>query len=259
MRRKPETCFFVILFEGRTGSSFTVSCLNSHPNVLCYPEVLAHRSAKEQRQLLKHIFLGKPLERLPFVMLNKRYFHGGIVPVQPLQCVGFKTKLQDVARVSKFHGYLHDHNFRMIYLRRRNLIKSALSMLNAHRLVQKFGQGHWNASHKEQVQGAMYVSPDDLLAELTVRIRHEVWHQRFFDLYAGKKRVFFYEDLVRDARAFLEGVQDFLDVPYHDLKGVFLKNTPDRLTDAILNYDEIYALFEDTCFERFFEEEDTDV
>jgi len=45
-----------------------------------------------------------------------------------------------------------------------------------------------------------------------------------------------------------------LGVDDAEMEGRFLKNTPDRLEDAILNYDEIRHLFVGTYFDRFFEE-----
>ena len=38
------------------------------------------------------------------------------------------------------------------------------------------------------------------------------------------------------------------------VQGTFVKNTPDKLTEVIQNYDEIYALFSGTSFESFFKE-----
>lgn len=43
----------------------------------------------------------------------------------------------------------------------------------------------------------------------------------------------------------------FLGVERNPLQGRFFKNTPDKLQDAILNYDEIRHLFLNTYFERF--------
>ena len=250
--RKPKAGFFVIIFEGRTGSSYTVSCLNGHPHVLCYPEVLARENSPLQKKILNGMIDGAAIEQISSAWINPHYFHTLPTKRDVYQTVGFKTKLQDVWQVSQFDSFLHQHKFRLIYLKRRNLIKSALSMLNARRLVGKYGDGNWNASHKEQVQGAFYVPPDALIAQLQKRIRLEAWHQRFFDLYAENKQQFFYEDLLEDEAKFMRRLLSFLDVDDKTVQGLFFKNTPDQLEQAILNYDEIRSLFVNTYFERFF-------
>lgn len=253
--RFPKRCFFIIVFEGRTGSSYAVSCLNSHPDIFCYPEILAHHSAIEQQDILTRLADGEKIEKSAQVNLNPMYFHGGMKQAGVLQAVGFKAKLQDIWRVSDFYDYLYRYRFRLIYLKRRNIIKSALSMLNAHHLVREYGDGHWNASRKGQVQGAFYVPPDDLLTQLQERIHLEKWHQRFFDLYEEDKIQLSYEDMLQDEGHFMSRMLGFLQVQQNTLRGRFLKNTPNRLQDAILNYDEIQRLFLNTYFERFFDDD----
>ena len=46
---------FAILFPGRTGSSFLVSCLESHPEVLAEGERLVRRSARWQERWLQFL------------------------------------------------------------------------------------------------------------------------------------------------------------------------------------------------------------
>lgn len=252
--RKPKQCYFVIVFEGRTGSSYTVSCLNSHSRILCYSEVLAQRPGILQKKILKGLTDGAAIEKRFSMRLNPTYYHGEIQTTDSLDAVGFKTKLQDLKDIVGFDAYLHQHDFRLVYLKRRNVIKSAISMLNAKRLVQKYGDGHWNASQKKQVQGAIYVDPDALLAQIKRRIQLEAYHQRFYGLYGGKKQVFYYEDLLQNEQVFLQELVGFLDAPPESLAGGFLKNTPDLLSDAILNYEEIQSLFRNSHFDRFFDE-----
>lgn len=254
-QRKPSQDFFVIIFEGRTGSSYTISCLNSHPNVLCYPEILVRRPHHIQKEILDGIAQGHAIEKWPQVIINPRYFHALPADKTSFEAIGLKTKLQDVKSVSHFFDYLHKHKFRLLYLKRHNVIKSALSKLNGRRLVKKYGDGHWNALRKEQVQGAFYVPPNALLTQLEERIRFEKWHQCFFELYQGYKKQFYYEDLLRDEKHFMLQVLNFLDVEDCALQGRFFKNTPDALQDAILNYDEIRKLFSNSYFDRFFVED----
>jgi len=60
--------------------------------------------------------------------------------------------------------------------------------------------------------------------------------------------------LLSDREVFFQDLLGYLGVDAVPLKGAFLKNTPDRLSDAIRNYGEIRSLFSGTCFERLFDE-----
>lgn len=250
--RRPSKCFFAIIFEGRTGSSYVASCLNSHPDVLCYPEILDHRNARSQMAILELLFDGRPVETLNPYAKDRRYTHGSIQQKGHLQAVGFKTQLQRVLHLQHFFGRLRGNGCKLLYLKRRNVIKSVLSVCNAQRLHRRYRL--WNAEYRDQVQGALYIEPERFAEELYRRLQIERGHELFFEAYDLEKRIFYYEDLLGDQEAFFHHLLAYMGVDFRDMKGTFLKNTPDRLSEAIINYEEIRSLFAGTHFEQFFEE-----
>jgi hypothetical protein len=252
--RIPSKTFFAIIFEGRTGSSFVVSCLNSHPKALCYPEVLQDLGARKQEKVLQLIVSGEPLEHFVPRAVQPAYFHGPVQPGPGLASVGFKTKLSDVCRLGWLGTALAEDDFRLVYLKRRNIIKAVVSELNANRLREKFGMGVSNARSEKQVLGPLHVDLGQLVAKLRRRIRREEMHEEFYRKYTRHKIRLHYEDLLGDQSRFLARLLDFLELDDQPMKGRFLKALPDRLREAIQNYQEVKHLLAGTHFEQLLDE-----
>ena len=101
---------FVILFEGRTGSSYLVTSLSEHPNVragweeLVRLKALGHEAQAEwTRKALTAPLIGR------------------------FGAVGFKTKLRDIADPTQFSQLMRDRNVKIIHMQRRNRVKVAIS------------------------------------------------------------------------------------------------------------------------------------
>ena len=251
--RKPSRGLFTIIFEGRTGSSFIVSCLNSHPNVLCYPEILADSGPAVQKKLLKALIEGRPIEAINPKVAQPRYFHGDVNGKTDLQRVGFKTKLNQIGyrRLEAFHYFLERHRFKLIYLKRRNIVKSVLSLYNAERLRKKYRSS--NAENEHQIQGPIYIDPERFIQDLERREKLERAHEKFYQAFGLDKQIFYYEDLIQSQNLCLSHLLAFLGVKGIPLKGKFLKNTPDSLCDAVLNYEEFHKRLSGTRFEHCLE------
>jgi len=252
-RRVPER-FFLIICAGRTGSSYLVSCLNSHPHVLCYPEVMADQGPRIQARVLTGIVEGEAIERLDPLVRDRMGQMGLPGREKRLQALGFKVQLQYVHELVSLYQCLLDHDFTLIYLKRRNILKSVVSLLNMQRLLSVFGPGNSNAVHPDRVQGPIYVDPERFAAFLRERVQREEWHDRFYEAYEGDRQTFFYEDLLEDLDRFLDEVQRVLGLTPVPLVGSLYKNTPDRLSDAIVNYEEICGLVRGSPFERYLHE-----
>ena len=252
--RIPSKTYFAIVFEGRTGSSYVVSCLNSHPGVMCYPEVLQDLSAEQQDKVLRLLVSGEPIERINPRTAQPAYFHGPIGSGTDLAAVGFKTKLSDVCDVRWLRRALAQGNFRLVYLKRRNIVKAVVSELNVSRLRRRFGPGVSNVCSRDHVLGHLHVDPEQLVAKLRRRIEREEAHERFYKSYPASKIRLFYEDLLADRSGFFARLLSFLKLPDLPLKGRFVKSLPDDLRVGIRNYSEIRHLLSETHFQQLLEE-----
>ena len=138
---------FVLLFPGRSGSTYLISALDAHPAITAKGEVL------------DPIRPQGPEAQLDW---TRRYFRGPIV--NRSTAVGFKTKLRDVLDQDGFARLLTEFDARLIYLDRRNDVKHAISRITARRL--KDTTGRWNRYDGDATLEAFDVDLDDFAERL---------------------------------------------------------------------------------------------
>ena len=107
------TARFVVLFDGRTGSTHLMKLLDSHPSILMKGEILGWSThlggqPEDQRATIAELFDNTRAD---------------------LGAVGFKTKLQDVQDPDDFAALLESYDTRLIVLRRANEVKGAISTI----------------------------------------------------------------------------------------------------------------------------------
>ncbi len=255
---------FVIWFEGRSGSSLLVSLLNAHPDLLCRSEDFS------AFRLPANDPPGQPVD-YPLVRFNGNRFRrrlagfDGVVLSPTVDqtlahleeifasrhgAVGFKFKYprqQGVfPEIAAQLAAQHDR-VRLICLRRRNIVKRAVSKQNLQAILQQSGK--CNLASPEQRIGKLSVDIPGLL-EFCARVRRR---QAGFDAWASQFRHVCrveYEDLQGDRSTTLREIADFLNVdPEPVLQTDLVKSTPDRLSEAVANYDELVAAFRGTPLE----------
>ena len=118
---------FVIIFQGRCGSTYLVEALDKHPAIECADERLA--AIKKQN-------CGADIQ-LEWAedFLSQRH-HSGTTQK------GSKTKLRDVLDPADFSQLLQSLDCRIIHLRRNNVVKLTISNFNSVRINDKTGD--WN-------------------------------------------------------------------------------------------------------------------
>jgi LPS sulfotransferase NodH len=208
---------FVILFPGRTGSSFLVSCLSSHPEVIAEGERLVRQSASWQRDWIDGLF-GAPRKA-------------------PVRAVGFKTKLKDVADRDGFARELARHEVRLVTMARRNLVKLAVSTLNARRI--HAATGRWNNAADAPPLGPLEAGVEEIAAMVDRCEREQREVLAFAESLARPTLHLDYEDLLVDRDAWLRRATDFLEVSPLPLASTVGKATDDDLRAALARYDEV--------------------
>jgi hypothetical protein len=245
---------YLIMFEGRNGSSQLVSLLNAHANSLCYPELMPALEMAAQGKAIAAVARGLDLREINGYAADDNYYPQGFEQkwrTGPFTSVGFKSKISDFKNLVSALDDLEGADYRLIYLRRQNTLKAVLSWINGQRLATK--TQHWNARHPGEIQGPVSVDMMDFREGLRRRQMVESLHKWFFDNYRGRKTVVFYEDMLANQYAFLAKILNFLDSPsvQSSFVGCFLKNTPDSLKTAVLNYDDLVREFGKTEFARY--------
>jgi LPS sulfotransferase NodH len=225
---------FVILFIGRSGSTYLVDALASHPEVCAKWEgLLGNKKGPEaQLQRAREFFTQSPHEGHP--------------------AVGFKTKLSQVKDREGFAGLLEEMGARIILLQRRNIVKHVVSWVNSERIHD--ATGRWNLWNEENRLPPAAID----VAKFDRRLEQVEKGKRALESYAENVDLptlrLYYEDLLVDKRATLERIFSFLEVSFEPVRGGSIKNTSDDLREAVSNFDELRSHYVGTPYEQMFDE-----
>ena len=222
-------CRFIILFPGRTGSSWLVSSLSSHPDIDVRGEILVGMKSSLQHRELMNTF-GKP--------------------PRSGRARGFKTKLKDVEDKPELARLINDHEIKVIHMARKDLLKLAVSRINARRLKDQLGQ--WNRDEKTERLPAFEIDVNTMEASLlTCHDAVEELELFMADL-STEVLTIEYDDILKDSSACIHDVLGFLEVDQCELESSVRKNTNDDLSKVILNYTELRRSMENgrwaSCF-----------
>jgi LPS sulfotransferase NodH len=223
----------VILFPGRTGSTFLVSALDAHPKVEAKGEVLDGLRAE-----------GVDAQRA----WVDRYLRGPVVGRSKV--IGFKTKLRDVLDKEAFTAAVERYNTQIIVLDRRNDVKHAVSRITARVLRDRTGR--WNRYEGSAGLGLIEIDPEDFASRLSA-VEEEKGVIRSYVAGLDRPHLYIdYEDLCADPPATFEKVFKYLGVASLPVAGVTLKNTSDDLREVISNFDALRKLYAGTPYEAMF-------
>lgn len=236
-RGRPVTPF-VILFEGRTGSTYLVEALDRHPEVRARKEVFA--SLRNQGWLAEH-----QVEWL-------EEYLGGPPEEEGIRAVGFKTKLRDVLDPEETARVLEEVGASAIVLLRRNRIKHLVSVFNAMRLHEETGD--WNLYADGGSLPPLEIDPERFDEWLQARERQREELEGYVERLALPTLRLTYEDLLLEEGAFFEQLFDFLGVAPRPVEGEARKATSDDLREALANFEELRARYEGTRYEPMFDE-----
>lgn len=220
---------FVILMTGRTGSSYLVSALQSHPRAMVVGERL--------------VGLSEASEQLAWIERFYRRWRFRI------KSVGFKTKLKDVVDRDALAEVLLRHEARVIMVLRRDALRQAISVIRAREL--KAAHGVWNQTVNTPDLEPSLVDLADLDAVLADVSDRNLELDHFASTLDLPRHVVHYEKLLADPTGTLGAVQDFLGLRRRALTASTRKNTADELEITIRNYDEMRKHLVGTEYERF--------
>ena len=226
---------FVILFQGRSGSTYLAEALDSHPDIDCDGERLVPlRKQGSQAQLdWTAEFLGGS-------------------EAKDASAVGFKTKIDDMLDREAMADVMHRANAKVIHLQRRNLVKVVVSWFNCERVFA--ATGDWNIYPPQEALGPFAIDPEKFQRRLGLAIQGRA---RLNDYVAGlglRTHSVVYEDLLVDGAKVLVDCCDFLGVEAVALYGRCRKATVDNLRQVIKNFNALYDIYCGTEFDSMFHE-----
>ena len=225
---------FIVIFQGRSGSTYLMEALNQHPDITAHKEVLVALKKEGARHQLKQ---------------TKGYLKRSMFK-RPL-AVGFKTKLEDVLDLDEFAALLKSLDVQVIVLLRKNRVKAAVSWLNAIRLKEKTGD--WNLYDEKNRLPPFSVKQ----AEFESTLNHLEMEKQEINTYveALGLRTFrlYYEDLFENQHPAFERIFSFLGVRFAEVFGQTLKNTNNDLRQVLENFEDLRRQFRGTPYEVMFD------
>jgi len=227
--------FMLLMPWGRVGSNLLISILRqSAPMKLANENLNSLRTAEEQA-----------------AWFSAFYEQGASRPAHAF--IGSKQAMMAIRDVPAMAAALRRAQVRVVRLRRDNLVKAAVSQMraeaHAEKLRRETGEGAWAIKKGMEPPGPMALDIDLLLKRIAIMERQ---HQALMSAFAPEDVLDIeYEEINSALDDVVQRVRDYLGVPQKAYDVPFIKATPDRLEDALVNYDEVVAKLGYTDFARF--------
>jgi len=245
----------LILTSQRTGSFFLEQCLNSHPSVRCYGEVLIGFDGIDKVQVPKIITRNRKVWILwtyilsgvgltPRRVIQKLYSH------QAVGVTAFRamyTHLKDPRVKNFFH---RDTSIRIIHLKRENLLAQYVSRQLMHH-QRKLGRSEAHTT-KALPSVSMEIAVDDAIRGMT---NIEQQQQQYSDLFSGHKNIELVYETMIDEKGLTDAASrklfDLFNIEPHPMTSPLVKLNPRELHLMVDNYEVLKVGLTGTRFERF--------
>jgi len=221
---------FIIFGLGRSGSTLLVSLLNANPKIHCEGEALIHKVQN------------------PFLFTKCRQ------AFSTKEVYGFKLLLyhlidvQEIDKPAKFISRLLKEGFKLIHLKRQNILRQVLSGMYARHL----GTFHMFSGNENIAKDKMTIDIDRLLNKLKstekkgmseVNILRNLPHISFT----------YEEDLMNQEsqQATVDKITEYLEIPTSEIHTDHMKIAPNRFEDFIENAEELIEVLGKTKYKEF--------
>ena len=224
---------FIVVFPGRTGSTYLLSALRDHSQIRATGELigrLRQQGAAAQEQAIRDWFRG-------------RYF-------ATERAVGFKTKLVDVQDRPRFAELIDEFDCRMIVMARENHVKHVVSRYNAKLL--RDATDRWNLRTGDEQLPAIDIAFDEFDAAIQKVERHQSDIDSWVQQLGRETLRITYESLLADGQGCSDAVCDFVGVRHETMQGRTAKATNDDLRLALSNFEELADRYRGTKYEPLF-------
>lgn len=245
---------FLILTTRRTGSTFLVDCLNSHPQIKCSHEVLyqGFRDITYPWPLHEYNTLGKLWRYYKSGAYNPRKILDEFYALDDAPVKGFKAMYHQLKDLRARKYLVNDTSIRIIHLRRDNLLKRYVSEVLT---TKRQGKEAWHTYKKIPVVTTK-ISIDDAIKAMRVAQQE---YNFYDDLFSKHPKIqLSYENIVDDQYLSDEAtrrIANFLEVEVLPMKSKLVKTNPNDLSKIIENYDQLSRALQNTGFARYIDSE----
>jgi len=238
---------FIMLMPGRTGSSYIIERMDSHPNIIAKGEIFGGGDVTEDISRVRRKLTSLYKKRYPGEILATGYktkLYGNTSPVYadvPL----FKKVISSEIGIDK-----------CIILLRHNVVKQAVSRLRTEALkkemTQNNGSDKWNIRQEQDKVAKCRLPPADIDTWIRKYEKENNEIRAFGESLGVDTLVLYYEDLMLDPDSLMLSIFGFLDVPKVQTASTLIKHTNDDLSTMIENFDELLENYRGTPYEEMF-------
>ena len=237
---------FVIITSGRSGSYHLVDLLSSHKNIVCFGELFNKRGIgfwDEKLNSSEEILLFR--NKNPIKFLNKVILRD--YPKEK-EIFGFKLLYSQIQK--PILKYLKKKKWKVIHLKRRNLLKQFIS--NKKAIV----MNKWSDYNNDDIQIYNKIKINVNSTQFLKKCKSILKSQKKIDKIFKSNQLMevFYENLCIDSETEMRKIQEFLEVKYKKLKPKQKKINKVKISETILNYTELKKQFIKTKYNIFFED-----
>lgn len=225
---------FVIFTQGRTGSELLCDLINTHPDIHCDTEIL----------------------RKIRVLFPLQYVYGRAARIQQ-NTYGFKVKpyqLTDDQKIDPhtFLTQLYNQQWKIIYLKRLNVLRQSLSMLIA---IKR--KNVWHLKSSQTVDSKkVNIDPNKLIQEIERHLKYLNLEKDILTDLPHLSLVYEADLLNRENhQKTLDGIFDYLGIDSVTVKTNFKKTIALPLSNYIENYEEIVHRIHQTPYAKFLADE----
>ncbi|KAK9270433.1 hypothetical protein L1049_026012 [Liquidambar formosana] len=239
--------YFAILSTQRSGSGWFETLLNNHTNISSNGEIF---SIKDRRSNISSIF--KTMDKI----YNLDWFSSA----SKNECsaaVGFKWMLNQglMEHHEEIVEYFNRKGVSAIFLFRRNLLRRMISVVaNSYdkdtRLLNGTHKSHVHSPLEAQILAKYKPTINATLLLPDLKQVEETTAKALEFFKSTRHIVLYYEDVITNHTK-LKDVQEFLRLPYGDLKSRQVKIHSGPLSNQVENWDDIQKALKGTSYERF--------
>jgi LPS sulfotransferase NodH len=229
----------IILTTQRTGSTFLVGCLQTHPEINCITELLVGAQLEPPAMFRSSRFIMGggwfPTRAI------RRFYAGSDKPVSI-----FKLMYNQASNRPTLNYLTRDKDIHVLHLRRHNLLKMHVSQL----LMPTRRNAIWEPHTTEPLPPVTtHVDPAAALEQMR---KASARYQEFEDIFVGHRRLpLVYEEIIDNQRLRpSEGrrICDFFGVRDQPMQSSLIKLNPESLEAMVTNYDELASVIAKTEF-----------
>ena len=234
---------FLILFEGRTGSTMLGQMLNQHPQVIHIGEEVSHLQEEgwdAQESWMNNLFFDTQHFKDPRIKKDAK-------------AIGFKVKLRKIASEKALQHYIAEHDLKIIYMTRKNKVKQVISSIRAIDLYKSTGSYNVNGNKAIDLPNSQHIPLDRFNTILLWILEAEKRLECFVSRLNAPVLPITYEALTGDRITTLELVFKFLGVKPVESSPITRKITADDLGKVVKNLDELKWFYRHTAFGPMFE------